>query len=75
MATTNAAVDADTVYAATYAVMENLNDFWSVHPGAKFLTLKSSLDGMPVPLHVGALRYYRAKGINVPARLVPPEAR
>jgi len=75
VATTHAAVDADMVYAATYAVFENLNDFWSVHPGAKFLTLKAALDGMPVPLHVGALRYFRAKGIQVPARLVPPEAR
>lgn len=75
VAATNAAVDADVVYAATYAVMENLNEFWSVHPGAKFLTLKSALDGMPVPLHVGALRYYRSKGITVPARLIPPEAR
>ena len=75
VAATTTAVDADTVYAATYAVMENLNDFWAVHPGAKFLTLKSALDGMPVPLHVGALRYYRAKGIPVPARLVPPEAK
>ncbi len=74
-AATNASVDADTVYAATYAVMENLPDFHSVHPGAKFLTLQSALDGMQVPLHPGALRYYRAKGITVPARLVPPEAK
>lgn len=75
VATTSAAVDADTVYAAVWAVMEHLEDFWSVHPGAKFLTLKTSLDGMPVPLHAGAVRYYRAKGVTIPARLVPPEAK
>ena len=75
IAATNVSVDADTVYAATYAVMENLPEFWASHPGAKFLTLKAALDGMPIPLHVGALRYFRAKGIAVPARLVPPEAR
>lgn len=75
VAATSTAVDADTVYAATYAIMENLNEFWASHPGAKFLTLKTSLDGMPVPLHAGALRYFRAKGIPVPARLVPPEAK
>lgn len=74
-AATSTAVDADTVYAATYAIMENLPDFQSVHPGAKFLTLQTALDGMQVPLHVGALRYFRAKGINVPARLIPPEAK
>jgi len=75
IAATSTAVDADTVYAATYAIMENLNEFWASHPGAKFLTLETGLDGMPVPLHAGALRYFRAKGIPVPARLVPPEAK
>ena len=44
VATTSTAVDNDTVYAAVWAVMENLNDFWSVHPGAKFLELKTALD-------------------------------
>jgi TRAP transporter TAXI family solute receptor len=75
IAATSTNVDADTVYAATYAVMEDLTDFWAAHPGAKFLQLKTALDGMSLPLHVGALRYYRAKGIDVPARLIPAEAR
>lgn len=74
-AVTHVSVDADTVYAAVFAVMENLNDFWAAHPGAKFLQLKTALDGMSIPLHVGALRYFRSKGIQVPARLIPPEAR
>jgi TRAP transporter TAXI family solute receptor len=75
VATTSTAVDLDTVYAAVWAVMENIGDFWSVHPGAKFLQLQTALDGMPIPLHAGAVRYYRAKGIEIPARLIPPEAR
>ncbi len=75
VATTSTAVDNETVYAAVWAVMENLNDFWSVHPGARFLELKTALDGMQIPLHAGAVRYYRAKGIAIPARLIPPEAR
>ncbi len=75
VATTSTAVDADTVYAAVWAVMEHLDDFWSVHPGAKFLQVKTALDGMPIPLHAGAVRYFRAKGIEIPSRLIPPEAR
>ncbi len=75
VATTHAGVDAETVYAAVWAVMEHLGDFWSVHPGAKFLERKTALDGMPIPLHAGAVRYYRARGIAIPARLLPPEAR
>ena len=27
------------------------------------------------PLHAGAVRYYREIGVEVPARLLPPEAR
>lgn len=75
VATTHAAVDAETVYAAVWSVMENLGDFWSVHPGARFLEVRTALDGMPIPLHAGALRYFRAKGIAIPPRLIPPEAR
>jgi TRAP transporter TAXI family solute receptor len=75
IATTSTAVDADMVYAATWAVMEHLGDFWSVHPGAKLLTLQTALDGLPIPLHAGAVRYYRARGIALPDRLIPPEAR
>jgi TRAP-type uncharacterized transport system substrate-binding protein len=55
--------------------MEHLGDFWSVHPGAKLLTLQTALDGLPIPLHAGAVRYYRARGIALPDRLIPPEAR
>ena len=75
VATTHAAVDTETVYAAVWSVMENLGDFWSVHPGARFLEVRTALDGMPIPLHAGALRYFRAKGIAIPPRLIPPEAR
>jgi TRAP-type uncharacterized transport system substrate-binding protein len=28
-----------------------------------------------LPLHAGAVRFYREKGFKIPDRLVPPEAR
>jgi TRAP transporter TAXI family solute receptor len=74
IAITHDGIPADTVYAMTWAVMEHLSEFGAVHPGAKLLTLATALNGMSVPLHPGALRYFRAKGVNVPARLIPPGA-
>ena len=72
---TQQTMDDETAYAMTWAVMEHLDVFGAVHPGAKLLTLRNSLNGMSVPLHRGALRYYRAKGIRVPDALIPPEAK
>ena len=31
--------------------------------------------GVNVPLHVGAIKYYREVGIKIPKRLIPPEAK
>ena len=36
---------------------------------------KSPFTGVNMPLHMGAVRYYREKGIKIPARLIPPEAK
>ena len=30
---------------------------------------------MNIPLHVGAYRYYKEAGFDIPAALVPPEAK
>ena len=31
--------------------------------------------GSPVPLHRGAVQYYREKGVKLPASLIPPEGK
>jgi hypothetical protein len=33
---------------------------------------QAATTGLPVPLHPGALRYYRETGVEVSAELVPP---
>jgi len=30
---------------------------------------------MTIPLHAGAYKYYKEKGVNVPPALIPPEAK
>jgi len=47
----------------------------AVHEQGKNVKLENALLGVTVPLHKGAYRYYKEKGIQVPAALVPPEAK
>jgi TRAP-type uncharacterized transport system substrate-binding protein len=37
------------------------------------MTLKSALDKLKAPLHLGAYKFYKEKGISVPKALLPPE--
>jgi TRAP transporter TAXI family solute receptor len=53
----------DLVYEMTKAIYENLPDLVASHKAAKDITLKSALSGLTCPLHPGAERYYREKGI------------
>jgi len=47
----------------------------AAHEQGKNVKLESALAGMTIPLHKGAYKYYKEKGINVPAALIPPEAK
>lgn len=60
---TQESVPADVVYAVTKAMFENLPDMIAAHPAAKGIALDHAATGSPVPLHPGAERYYREKGI------------
>ena len=54
----------DVVYELVRAVMENLDDFKALHPAFQLLTPKGMLkNGNSAPVHEGAARYYREKGL------------
>lgn len=53
----------DLVYGFTKTIFENLPTFYDAHAQAKNLTLQTALAGMPIPLHPGAARFYKEKGI------------
>jgi TRAP transporter TAXI family solute receptor len=53
----------DVVYRFTKAVFDNLPMFHGAHPAARNLTLQTALSGMPLPLHPGAQRFFKEKGI------------
>ena len=61
---TSASVDDDLVYNVVKAVFENLEDFRKQHPAFQYLDPKKMIvDGLSAPLHPGAIKYYKEKGL------------
>lgn len=60
---TNAQVSDDLAYAMTKELFENLDTLAASHQAAKLIKLENALNGMPIPLHPGAERYYREEGL------------
>jgi len=71
----DAGVDADVVYAMTKAYWENHAQVAASFAPVRGVTPRDTVDNATAPLHAGALRYYRELGIEIPAALIPPEAR
>ena len=65
----------DVVYTVTRAFWENLDEVHATSPLVAGITKETALLGLNVPLHPGALRYYREAGFDIPEDAVPPEAR
>ena len=56
--------DADTIYAIVKAVFDNFADFKALHPAFAHLDPKTMVhSGNSAPLHEGAIRYYKEKGM------------
>ncbi len=51
------------VFQMTKAIFDNIEQLQSVHPAAEHIQLSSSQQGLTVPLHPGAEKYYRQLGI------------
>lgn len=54
----------DLVYRFTKAIFDNLPQFHAAHAAAKSLTLQTALSGMPIPLHPGAEKFFKEKGVG-----------
>jgi uncharacterized protein len=63
-------VDEDAVYKITKTIYENLPFLQGIHKATKAMALNKAIEGLPVPLHPGAARFYREQGIEIPAHLI-----
>jgi TRAP transporter TAXI family solute receptor len=55
----------DVIYNFVKGMFENLADIQVSHAMARNITLESAVKGLTAPLHPGAAKYYKEKGINV----------
>lgn len=69
---TMAEVDEEVIYQVTRALWENLDDLQQTHAATRAMSLETAMEGLPVPLHPGAVRYYREVGLEIPEALLPP---
>ncbi|MGN6310958.1 MAG: TAXI family TRAP transporter solute-binding subunit [Xanthobacteraceae bacterium] len=60
---TSSAVSDDLAYQMTKLVYESLPELHSAHAAAHGIKLETAATGSPVPLHPGAIRYYKEKGL------------
>ncbi|MFN3938301.1 MAG: TAXI family TRAP transporter solute-binding subunit [Gemmobacter sp.] len=60
---THSDVSDETAYLMTKLLFENLPEMVAAHAAARAISLDKALDGMPIPLHPGAERFYREQGM------------
>jgi len=61
----------EAVYDITRAIFENLAALHEIHAATREVTLENALQGLGAPLHPGAARYFRDRGLTIPARIAP----
>jgi TRAP transporter TAXI family solute receptor len=66
----NADVPEDHVYKLTKAIYENLPFLQAIHKATKAMAVEKAMAGLPVPLHPGAMKYYKEVGLKIPAHLM-----
>ncbi|MDR2786837.1 MAG: TAXI family TRAP transporter solute-binding subunit, partial [Candidatus Accumulibacter sp.] len=59
-------VPENVIYEFVKGLYENLDTIHASHATAKQITLDTALSGITVPVHAGAAKYYKEKGVAVP---------
>ncbi|AWI81389.1 C4-dicarboxylate ABC transporter [Parazoarcus communis] len=60
---THEKVSTEVAYEMTRGIFENLERLGTSHAAARQIKLENAVKGLPIPLHPGAEKYYREKGL------------
>lgn len=60
---THAKVSDEVAYQMTKGIFENLERLGNSHSAGRQIRLEGAIDGLPIPLHPGAQKYYRERGL------------
>ncbi len=60
----------ETVYLLTKTIYENLPFLNTVHKATKAMSIQKAIAGLPMPLHPGAIKFYKEQGISIPSNLM-----
>jgi len=66
----NADIDEEMVYKLTKAVFEHQDYLINIHPFAKNTTPENAIQHSVIPLHPGAIKYLKEKGLTIPDKLM-----
>lgn len=67
----NESMDEDLAYQITKTIFEYVDDLRAIHPAANDTTVEFTMSSTPIPLHLGAIRYYEEIGAEIPDALRP----
>jgi TRAP-type uncharacterized transport system substrate-binding protein len=42
----------------------------NIHPATKVMSLKKAITGLSIPLHPGAVNYFKENGLDIPNQLI-----
>ncbi len=63
-------VPAEDVYLILKTIYDNLPFLHNIHKATMAMSLDRAINGLVVPLHPGAVKFYQEKGIKIPANLI-----
>jgi hypothetical protein len=60
---THSGVSDELAYQMTKSLYDNIETMYAAHNAAKVMKRENAVRGMPVPVHPGAIRYYKEVGV------------
>jgi len=64
-------IDEEAVYLITKTIYENLPFLNAIHKATTVMDVNKATAGLPMPLHPGAVKYYKEVGLSIPDHLMP----